>query len=299
MHMALLMLGLVPLPICRGIVRDLVQVWPGIKNWLPVDEFDLLHRQLGTLCMLYIYIGAIIWIFQMATDCNANVPNACLAFDAAVIETFDPIENVVMLRLVVWPTWFFILPLTYFARAGAPSPLHKLAFVRRWWFEICMCSHIIVAIVTLMIALVGRKEVFYPVILSWWFYIMDRVREYIFFTRRAHLRSQVIFADAEQRPAAIRISLETRTQSARGRRHVGIHHGTALRPDVASVLDRLVVRRCDGRLSHRYSAARRRPMDAQRASRMGAVGAPVDVQIISAVDFLPTYSRVSFDNCSS
>merc|ERR1719378_1221023 len=27
MHMALVMLGLIPIPICRGLVRDVVQVW--------------------------------------------------------------------------------------------------------------------------------------------------------------------------------------------------------------------------------------------------------------------------------
>jgi hypothetical protein len=147
MHMALIMLGLVPLPICRGIIRDLVQVWPGMKNWMPVDEFDLLHRQLGTLCMFYIYVGAMVWIFQMSTDCFANVKNSCLAFDAAVIETFDPIENVVACSAwTVWPTWFFVFPIMYFARSGVPSPLDKLKFLRRWWFEICMYSHITVAV---------------------------------------------------------------------------------------------------------------------------------------------------------
>jgi hypothetical protein len=207
MHMALIMLGLVPLPICRGIIRDLVQVWPGMKNWMPVDEFDLLHRQLGTLCMFYIWVGAMVWIFQMSTDCFANVKNSCLAFDAAVIETFDPIENVTMLRLVVWPTWFFVFPIMYFARSGVPSPLDKLKILRRWWFEICMYSHITVAVSTLMIALVGRKEVFFPVILSWWFYIMDRVRENIFFVRRATVRQKTLYADQRQLPVGFRISM--------------------------------------------------------------------------------------------
>jgi hypothetical protein len=207
MHMALVILGFVPLPICRGIIRDLLQVWPGMKKWMPVDEFDLLHRQLGTLCMVYLYIGTVIWMFQMAGDCFANVKNSCLAFDSAVIETFDPIENVTMLRLVIWPLWFFIFPIMYFARTGVPTPFDKLKFLRRWWFEICMYSHIIVAVLTLMMALVGRKEVFFPVILSWWFYILDRVRENIFFVRRATVRQKTLYADQRQLPVGFRISM--------------------------------------------------------------------------------------------
>jgi hypothetical protein len=207
MHMAGVMMGLVPLPICRGIIRDLVQVWPGMKNWMPVDEFDLLHRQFGTLVLFYIWVGAWIWLVQMASDCFANVRNSCLAFDAAVIETFDPIENVVALRWTVWPTWFYIFPIMYFARSGVPTPLDKIKILRRWWFEICMYSHIIVAVGTLMVALVGRKEVFYPVILSWWFYIVDRVRENLFFVRRATIRQKTLYADQRQLPVGFRLSM--------------------------------------------------------------------------------------------
>lgn len=208
MHMALVMLGLVPLPICRGIWRDVVQIFPGIKKWMPIDEFDLLHKQLGTLCLLYIAIGAMIHLVVMSIDCLNEVPNSCLAFDAAVFIFFDPLENVVMLRLCIWPSWFLIFPLMYFARTGAPSPFDKIKIIRRWWFEICMYTHIVVGVVTLFMALIGRKEVFFSVILSWWFYVLDRVRDNLFFVRKATVRQKTLYADQRQLPVGFRISLK-------------------------------------------------------------------------------------------
>ena len=208
MHMALVSLGFLAIPMARGMWRDIVHVFPGVKRWMPVDEFDTIHKMLGTITIFFVGVGAVISKAMMGAMCVANEVNSCLAFDAGVNELFDPIENVVMLRVLVWPTWFGILPLMYFARTGAPWYLDKIPFIRRWWFEICLWSHILCAFPTVMLALVARKEVFYPVILGWWLYVMDRVRDHLCFIRRAHVRHKTLYADQKQHPVGFRMSLE-------------------------------------------------------------------------------------------
>ena len=92
--------------------------------------------------------------------------------------------------------------------AGAVAPFDKIPIIRRWWWEICMYSHIVVGVVTLFMALIGRKEVFFSVILTWWFYVLDRVRDNLFFVRKATIRQKTLYADQRQLPVGFRISLK-------------------------------------------------------------------------------------------
>jgi len=197
MHTALFCLGLLPIPMCRGMWRDLIRVVPAIKLYIPVDDFVHIHRQLGFLILTIIVIGATLWLTAMVFDCKNNVENACLAFEPAVNNFFDPIENVLMLRFVIWSLWFTVMPLMYWARSPPPRLVSWFKFGREKWYEICYYSHVVVAHATLSLALIARFEVFYPVLVGWGIYWIDSIREIIFSTKQIELREKQIFARSE------------------------------------------------------------------------------------------------------
>jgi hypothetical protein len=74
---------------------------------------------------------------------------------------FNPFKNVLALRKTVILLWFPLMPLLYWTSGPPPSVL-KWAALRRNWYEIAYWSHQIVAIVTVILALSCRFDVFYP-----------------------------------------------------------------------------------------------------------------------------------------
>jgi ferredoxin-NADP reductase len=208
MHSALFFLGLLPLPICRGLWRDIVARAPVVRRVLPVDDFETIHRHLGFLTLAYVAIGATAWILSMGAACMAGSALACLAFDPALPNFFNPIENVVMLRFIIWPTWFLLIPLMYWARQ-VPKALSGITFFRRYWFEICFYAHLVVALVTLTLALVGRFCIFYPVILGWGFYFIDRARERLLHARRAEVVEAECYSRSDRdQPTSVHLQLK-------------------------------------------------------------------------------------------
>lgn len=184
MHNALFGLGLLPLLITRGLWRDAVHYMPWLPRYVPLNDFEYLHKVLGFLVLLYILSGAGIWISVMYVDCFIKeVPNSCMAFEAPRNVIFNPIINVAALRASVFLTWFPFFPLMYSARRGPHRYVVRVfgpigRFLRQYWFEICLYSHIAVALITLTLALISRFEVFYPVLPAWALYAFDRAREY-------------------------------------------------------------------------------------------------------------------------
>lgn len=131
MHCGLLTLGFLPLPVSRGLWRDIVSFVPAIKKWMPIDEFEDVHRQLGYLFFAMVGAGAILWIVSMSIDCLNNFRDVCLTFDPIVNHFEDPVENVLTLRFVVWSTWFTVLPLMAFAFETPPFGLIKITPIRK------------------------------------------------------------------------------------------------------------------------------------------------------------------------
>ena len=120
MHAALLCLALMPLPLCHALWTALVGRAPWLRRWyaLPVDDFEYVHRLLGSLCIGLIALGATIWLATMVPLCMADASsNACLAFARGGLDgaQFDPFRNVLVLRLIVAPLWGTVLPLMAFA----------------------------------------------------------------------------------------------------------------------------------------------------------------------------------------
>lgn len=128
-------------------------------------------------------------------DCSSRVTNSCLAFTPPVDNFFDLFQNVLFLRLLVLLIWFPFLPLIVLAKK-CPFPLNKVGIFRDNWYEICYYSHIGAAVSVLGIALIVRFEVFYPVIISWALYVMDKL--YLASSvRRISLESHLVYARSE------------------------------------------------------------------------------------------------------
>lgn len=75
----------------------------------------------------------------------------------------------------MYTLWFPILPLLHWA--GGPPPKFLPSFWKRYYYEIAYYGHVLVAIVSLVTALISRFEVFYPAMLTWGIYILDNIRE--------------------------------------------------------------------------------------------------------------------------
>lgn len=216
MHNALFFLAIVPLPMCRGLIRDLVKKAPAIRKYLPVDDLPGLHRFFAYNMFILLFSGATLWIIVMSIECRNNVVNACLAFTPAVNLFIDPIENVFMLRFLVICLWPF-MAVIYFARDGAPWPLSKIAFFRNKWFEICYFSHTIIGHVTLTLALISRTEVFYPTLVGWSIYWIDLFRETVVYTKDAVLEDSQLFGRTKDGvPTSMRLKFKTATPFSMG-----------------------------------------------------------------------------------
>ena len=112
MHAALLCLLLMPLPLCHSLWTSLVACAPSLRRWVPIDDFEYVHRLLGVLCIGLVALGAVVWLGIMVPACAAG-GDACLAFARGGLDgsQFDPFRNVLILRLIIAPLWGTVLPL--------------------------------------------------------------------------------------------------------------------------------------------------------------------------------------------
>lgn len=194
----------------RGLLRDLVKVFPRSRAYIPLDDMTWVHMLFGTLCIMHIFIATLIWLVMMSVSCFTDIyendflvvggknsrDRACLAFNPPIFDAkkggevlfdslpgasyLDPRDNVLFLREIVWFTWMLFMPLIYWARRPNPN-LPRL--LRVWWFEICYYSHLIGGVASIILALYARFEVFYPMLIGGWsFYFIDKTREAIFKT---------------------------------------------------------------------------------------------------------------------
>eukprot|EP00041_Stephanoeca_diplocostata_P035658 m.1265825 g.1265825 ORF g.1265825 m.1265825 type:complete len:1213 (-) comp24738_c0_seq3:4981-8619(-) len=204
MHCVLLSLGFLPLCMCRGFHRDL-RVTKFFSALIPFDDMEFLHILFGEIAILGILVAGGIWLIVQGYVCftfedvNATTA-ACSAFAPTVQDAkkgdgtperqllydsisgamyVDPRDNVLFLREVVWITWFFIIPLMFFAH-WTTVPQWLPVFIRKYWWEMCFYLHVTVAWVTVLVAFYARFEVFWPVIPPWTLLAIDNFRERFF-----------------------------------------------------------------------------------------------------------------------
>ena len=227
--------------LARGVTgRDLVVKFPGIRKYVPLDDLEFFHRMCGCLALLGLIVGAFVWIIAMGSSCqNEGVAGtsvaqekACLAMHPTITDAvkggellfrsvkheggsfLDPRDNVLMLRILVWPTWFFVIPLIYIAKRAAPKCLPVK--LRQYWWEVCYYLHVFVAWFSIVVALYARFEVFWPTIFGWGLYFADKLREWWGHTHATEIiinvkapddasDSTVIYADHAGKPTAIKV----------------------------------------------------------------------------------------------
>jgi hypothetical protein len=182
MHASLFTLALLPVPFARGVWRDLVKCAPVIRSVIPVDDLIFLHRMWGIILLTGIMTGASFWVITMGFSCLNHVPRSCFAFHPRVNFYFDPVENVLFLRQLVWITWFFIVPLMEFARNKPPAFCPRKC--RQYWWEVAIYLHVFVAIFTTSLAIYARLQVFIHIVPGWLVYYVDKIRERLFHTHK-------------------------------------------------------------------------------------------------------------------
>ena len=211
MHNVLFMLGLLPLPFCRGLIRDLSRAFPSLRTVVPLNDLEYVHRMCGFAALFGIFLAAAIWLSVMGTDCFARkISSACEAFEPVVEVFANPIENVVMLRFIIWILWFTLMPLLYFAKVLEPPKfVLRLPLLGMRWYEFCYYTHVIVAAITLLLALIGRFFIFYPVLISWGLYAIDLVRERLThcYGAEVDLAASRVVLDQRGRPVVVKLQL--------------------------------------------------------------------------------------------
>ena len=206
MHCALFSLGLLPLTMARGFIRDLSRVWIGAHKWIPIEHFVILHQRLGFFILFLIACGAATWLIVMIPDCLSGVEKSCLAFSPGVKYPASPVDNVMTLRLIVWSFWFPFLPLIHWTQGPPPRWVPSFfSWIRAYWFEIAFYSHILMAYGILILALIARFEVFWPMLLSWSIYFFDRIRETLWRPQRMQLTEKQIYCRKGETPNSIHL----------------------------------------------------------------------------------------------
>lgn len=180
MHASLYTLTLTPLPFARGIWRDLVKCNVGVRNYLPVDDLIKTHRLFGLILIGGIATGASIWVLVMGFSCFQGIPASCLAFHPDVKDYFNPLENVLFLRQLVWICWFGVIPWLEF-RNERPPKWCCWKF-QQYFFEILHYTHVFVAFLVVILALIARFPVFVYILAGWGPYVADKLRERIYHT---------------------------------------------------------------------------------------------------------------------
>lgn len=212
MHTAMLSLGLMPIPLCKGLLRDFTNAARSSRGCFPIEDSVWLHKVFGALMIGALFIGATLWLIAMgstctgfATDDQTAIDLACTAFAPVIFDAkagpipqvnnvstfimmpdllfdsikgasfFDPRDNVLFLRIVAWACFFGVTPWIALRDKTTFS-----RFVPHWiarnWFEIVTYSHIFVAWAAVIMALYARFEVFFGVLLPWTLLIVDKVR---------------------------------------------------------------------------------------------------------------------------
>ena len=126
MHSSLVALVFMPVPMCHALWTAMVKRSPPLRYHVPVDEFEYFHRLLGVLAIGGVACGACIWLVTMGAACIRGASTkSCDAFDLSAAG--DPLRNVVVLRIMIAPTWGTMLPLIIFAGTSWITVNEKLS----------------------------------------------------------------------------------------------------------------------------------------------------------------------------
>mmetsp|Transcript_1279 Transcript_1279/g.1715 ORF Transcript_1279/g.1715 Transcript_1279/m.1715 type:complete len:1055 (+) Transcript_1279:212-3376(+) len=212
MHCALYFLCWIPVPMTRGVLRDLSLWFPGLRSAVPIDDAYFFHKIVAMGTLGCIAIGGAIFVILLGPQCqNTELEddgllhsNACTGYDQNapfLIRDngfeWNPVQNVFMLRRIVLATWFTVFPMLHWANSiptWAPRPLKK------YWYEIWFYGHHLIAHVSVVLALIARFEVFFPTLGTWSLYYLDKMREVYFKTAKTEIVIRPVFVSGEENP---------------------------------------------------------------------------------------------------
>mmetsp|Transcript_7628 Transcript_7628/g.22533 ORF Transcript_7628/g.22533 Transcript_7628/m.22533 type:complete len:1268 (+) Transcript_7628:318-4121(+) len=214
MHTAMLSLCLLPIPLCRGLLRDFTNAGANARGVFPIEDAVWIHKLFGVLMLLGLFIAPFFWLIAMgsscmgtATDNDLAIAKACSAFNPFVVDAkagpippannvsqhvimpdlifdsfegasfFDARDNVLFLRAVAWPLFFGVTP-WIIRRGDMTFPKWFPAFVVRYWFEIATYSHYFVAWAAIALAVYARFEVFFVAIIGFGLLLIEKIREW-------------------------------------------------------------------------------------------------------------------------
>eukprot|EP00038_Savillea_parva_P028434 m.65060 g.65060 ORF g.65060 m.65060 type:complete len:1150 (-) comp8265_c0_seq1:59-3508(-) len=217
MHTALLSLGLLPIPLCRGLLRDFASS-NEYRAWFPVEDNVGLHRLFGYLMLGALLFAPFLWLIAMGASClgsatdNAKAQElACTAFAPLILDAvegplpinqdvnprvistvlrfdsfrggsfFDPRDNVLFLRILAWILFYGVTP-WIINRDRTYFASWIPGFLKQWWFEWATYSHYVVGYVATLCALYARFEVFFPVVVGWQLLVYNNYRELVLHT---------------------------------------------------------------------------------------------------------------------
>ena len=108
MHTALLSLGLLPIPMCRGLLRDLLGSQDR-RGWFPVEDGVWMHKVFGAAMLGALLLAPLLWLVAMgasclgtATDSELARAKACTAFAPPIVDAVEgpiPEANNVSLKV--------------------------------------------------------------------------------------------------------------------------------------------------------------------------------------------------------
>lgn len=231
MHCALFNLCLIPVPMTRGLLRNLSLWYPQLRKHCPIDDAYWFHKFVAVHLLGALLAGAFIFAFHIGQNCldtSAITGQACFAYDPQppailVANNFaiNPVQNVYMLRKIVWMTWFTVFPMMHWANnipSCAPS------FLKRYWYEIWFYAHHAIAHTSIFLALIARFEVFYINLVTWGIYYLDKIRESVMKTAKSEIiirpvhfeldinpddaKSSTVHLDDKDQPNSMRILIE-------------------------------------------------------------------------------------------
>jgi len=224
MHSLLFVFGSIPVPMARGFWRDVSYWMPFMRKVLPIDDHIFLHKFFGYLALFCLFWGALIWVFVLGIQkCFFGTNKAaCTGFDPVnigIVEWFNPFINVVMLRVIVIFTWFFGITWMRYQNEPPKYWFFGLCCCRRLpttfrqhWFEFAYILHVTIALATFILAEAARFQVFYPVMATWFLYIVDSWREVLFMTFHSNVEvaRSVIHLDPQDnnRPTTMTVRME-------------------------------------------------------------------------------------------
>ena len=155
MHCNLLTFGLLPLPMCRTVLK-LLSSSDTLSALFHVEHAQWTHRMLGFLLMGGVLLGGVLWWFCLGPTCVDDADQrSCKAFhpDGAYYDIYNNLAAVLFLRELVITSFIaiFSTALLVFPLGAGAKPLPVTTRCARWVhrnaFEIFYFTHVIFAAV--------------------------------------------------------------------------------------------------------------------------------------------------------